>query len=117
MVEQHTATISLLMRAGRLRAALLPRDFKEPAWNMLLDLALNSDGYRPVSVTSLCLASGAPDTTALRYIALLERHGLIERRAHPSDRRSDLLRLTSEGAALVARYLGALDGPALARAA
>lgn len=42
--------------------------FRDPAWDMLLDLTLAHTECRRVSVTSLCIASGVPPTTALRWI-------------------------------------------------
>lgn len=71
------------------REAAFPR-IKEGAWRILLDLAANG----PCSVSSACLASGRPASTGLRYVAALEVAGLIERTAHPHDRRSDIVRLT-----------------------
>jgi DNA-binding MarR family transcriptional regulator len=64
---------------------------KEGPWRILLDIAAKG----PCSVTSAALASGRPGTTGLRYIADLELRGLIERIAHPDDRRSDMLHLTT----------------------
>lgn len=63
-----------------------------PAWNMLLDLAAN-DGFG-VPVSSLCIASGGPATTALRHIGWLEAQGLVRREADPDDGRRSLIHLT-----------------------
>src|SRR3546814_1843272 len=41
----------------------------DPAWDMLLDLYLAAErNTRPVSISSLCIASAVPATTALRWI-------------------------------------------------
>lgn len=76
-------------RALRLRRneALGIPVFRDPAWDMLLDLLVASDEGRRVSVTSLCHASGVPTTTALRHVERLDELGLIDRTADPSDRR------------------------------
>lgn len=71
--------------------------FSDPAWDMLLDLAVAEASGRPISVTSLCIASGAPTTTALRRIDELMEAGLIDRRPDPSDRRRIIVELTVLG--------------------
>ena len=72
--------------------------FSDPAWEMLLDLAVAEASGRWISVTSLCIASGAPTTTALRRIEDLQAAGLIERLPDPDDRRRIIVRLTEAGA-------------------
>lgn len=71
--------------------------FSDPAWEMLLDLAFAEATGRSISVTSLCLASGASTTTALRRIEDLQEAGLLERQPDPSDRRRILVTMTSRG--------------------
>jgi DNA-binding MarR family transcriptional regulator len=61
--------------------------FRDPAWDILLDLFIASEEGRRVSVTSLCQASGVPTTTALRHVDRLDELGLIDRTADPSDKR------------------------------
>lgn len=80
-----------IVRERLLRERFFP-GLAEPAWMMLVDLAANDD--RLVSVTSSCLASFAPATTALRHVGELERAGLIRRAPNPTDRRVVWLRLT-----------------------
>ncbi|WP_018700547.1 response regulator [Amorphus coralli] len=74
-----------------------PGLFSDPAWDMLLDLALAEASGRATSVTSLCLASRAPTTTALRRIDDLQGAGLIERIPDRDDRRRIVVRLTDRG--------------------
>lgn len=71
--------------------------FSDPVWEMLLDLAVAEASGKWVSVTSLCVASGVPTTTALRRIDDLQQIGLIERFPDPSDRRRIIVRLTETG--------------------
>lgn len=71
--------------------------FSDPAWDMLLDLAVAEATNRPISVTSLCIASGVPTTTALRRIDDLKDAGLLDRVPDPGDRRRILVKLTAVG--------------------
>lgn len=71
--------------------------FSDPAWEMMLDLAVAEASARLISVTSLCIASGAPTTTALRRIDDLEAAGLLARHPDARDRRRILVSLTDLG--------------------
>jgi DNA-binding MarR family transcriptional regulator len=76
------------IRVRRAREKLLGADlFADPAWDMLLDLYIEHKAGRSPSVSSLCLASQVPVTTALRWISKLEHDGLITRSHDPKDGR------------------------------
>lgn len=62
--------------------------FREPAWDMLVDLFVNEAADRRISVSSLCIASGVPNTTALRYLKLLTDSGRIVRSKCDQDART-----------------------------
>ena len=79
--------------------------FGEPSWDILLDLFVARGRGRPVSVSSACIASSAPQSTALRYIGLLERVGLIRRSKDPCDGRRQYLELTETGLSDMKAYL------------
>jgi hypothetical protein len=79
--------------------------FGEPAWDMLLDLFIQQGRRKRVQVTSACLASGVPATTALRWITVLEQEGLVQRVPGVHDRRTQFVELTSAGHLAVARWL------------
>ena len=82
--------------------------FGDPAWDMLLDLtAARGEGKR-VSVTSLCIASGVPATTALRWIGQMTHLGLLQRVEDSTDRRRAFIDLTDRATDTVARYFAAL---------
>lgn len=71
--------------------------FGEPAWDMLLDLAIQRCLNKKISVTSACIASSAPMTTALRWIAVLESERLARKSHDPDDRRRQFLEITESG--------------------
>jgi DNA-binding MarR family transcriptional regulator len=96
--------------ARRARARYLPKAlFSEPAWDMLLELYAADFEGREVATTSLCIASTAPSTTALRYINVLERSGMVERQLSPRDNRVTLIGLTGEGREGMRTYLRATN--------
>jgi len=71
---------------------------------MLLDLAAARGEHKRVSVTSLCIASGVPPTTALRWIGQLTSAGLLDRVEDQADRRRAFLALSDRAAEAMARY-------------
>lgn len=78
--------------------------FADPAWDILLDLTAARAEHKRVSVTSLCIASGVPPTTALRWIAQMTEAGLLERVEDESDKRRAFIALTDRAADAMARY-------------
>lgn|GEM_PF-2259293 len=98
----------------RARDQHLPvRFLGEPMWDLLLDLFIHSVQGRCVPVTSAAIAACAPLSTTLRYIAVLQREGLVESQAGKVDRRLNLLTLTPRGIEQMALALGArLEWPA-----
>lgn len=82
--------------------------FGEPAWDILLDLAKCEASGRMVSVTSACIGSGAPPTTALRWLNRLQQIGLMSRIPDPTDHRRCWVELSLEGRDKMARYLVAV---------
>jgi DNA-binding MarR family transcriptional regulator len=79
----------------------------EPQWRILLDLAVNG----PCVVTSACVASGVPATTALRHIRLLETSELIVSAPADWDRRLRRLSLSDKGAELLLSATFTLSTP------
>ena len=71
--------------------------FADPAWDILLELYLAELSQQRVSITSLCAAAAVPPTTALRWIGILEKKGLINRRGDPFDGRRVFMALTPDG--------------------
>jgi len=103
-----------LLKARQLRMRYLGADlFADPAWDMLLDLTAARVEGKQVSVTSLCIASCVPPTTAMRWIGQMIEAGLFRRVEDLSDRRRAFIELTDQSADAMARYFEACEpGPA-----
>lgn len=80
--------------------------FGEPAWDILLDLFIAAKERRRVSVTSACIGSAVPSTTALRWITILEKHDLLVREADPGDARRIYVKLSTKGYDAMLEYFG-----------
>ena len=76
----------------------------EPCWDIILDLTKAELEGKRISVTSACIASGVPPTTALRWIAVLEKEGIIERSSDQQDKRRVFVRMSETGMRLIHAY-------------
>jgi FixJ family two-component response regulator len=65
--------------------------FGDPCWAMLLDLMIAKMEGRKVAVSSACIASGAPTTTAMRLVNRLVMESILVRSPDKSDGRRDFL--------------------------
>lgn len=104
-----------IIRQRQLRARFLDNDlFADPAWDMLLDLTASRLEGKRVSVTSLCIASGVPPTTALRWIGQMVDAGLFVRLSDGADKRRAFIDLSEKAMQAMARYFTeiALTAPA-----
>ncbi|HEX7709646.1 MAG TPA: MarR family transcriptional regulator [Sphingomonadaceae bacterium] len=81
-----------------------PELFGEPAWDILLDLADAEAAGERLQVTSVCIGSCVPTSTALRWVKVLEDRGLVHREHDPIDARRTFVRLTRHGAERMQRY-------------
>lgn len=85
-------------RLRRQRAKYFDRElFGEPAWDIILDLFIQGERGRAVSISSACLAADVPTTTALRCIRALMTKGLLYRTVDVTDGRRSHIKLTAEG--------------------
>ena len=73
----------------------------DPAWEILLDLA----DAGPLKTSAVGASTRIPATTALRYIRMLEKQGLIERDSLPGDSRLTIVTLSEAGREAVERCL------------
>lgn len=81
-----------------------PEMFGEPAWDTLLDIARAETRGERLAVTSACIGSCVPPTTALRWLKILEDRDLVRREADEFDARRSFVRLTKEGRKKVEMY-------------
>ncbi len=101
--------VRAMIRGRQLRAKFFDGGlFADPAWDILLDLTAARAEHVRVSVTSLCIASGVPPTTALRWIGQMTQAGLLERVEDDNDRRRAFIALGAAAADGMARYFAEL---------
>ena len=104
--HDHAAHARRLVAGRRARNEFLPDDLLgEPVWDMLLDLFIASHESKEISVSSVCIASGAPATTALRWLSRMEELGLIERTNDRNDRRRVCVAITPQAKSGMERWL------------
>ena len=95
-VEDFVLALSLLIR--RIRADA-PPELREFSWTQKAVLSrLEKDG--PATTADLARAEGVKPQSMATALALLEKMGLVERKAHPTDGRQINLKLTARGIAL-----------------
>lgn len=98
-----------IIRHRQLRARFFDGElFADPAWEILLDLTAARAEHTRVSVTSACIASGVPPTTALRWIGQMIEAGLLVRVRDDSDRRRAFVALSDHAAGAMAHYFAEL---------
>ena len=86
--------------------------FADPAWDMLLELYAAELADRRMTVSWLCNGSAVPATTALRWIKLLEKRGMLERRPDPLDGRRVVIAMTPATSEKVEAYFQSVIGDA-----
>lgn len=102
-------TLQLLADIDDCRATLLDGLIEPDAtWSMLTELLRAKVARRRISVTSLCLASKNPVTTALRRIDRLLEAEFVTCTQDPKDRRRKYIELTEQGERRLHETLGAV---------
>jgi DNA-binding NarL/FixJ family response regulator len=109
LLDRRQAQLAAALRAQTMRE----RAFGElatnsAAWAMVLDLYDKTLRNQSLSVSSLCLASGAPTSTAIRRLDELVESGLIRREKDPADARRTLVILTEDARERMNAYLDAI---------
>lgn len=106
-----TRFVDHLYALRRYREDLLAKDlFADPAWDILLDLYRASLNQKNISISSACIASAVPPTTALRHIKGLEDAGLVHRVPDKRDHRRIYLALTDKAGQAMDRWMEAATG-------
>lgn len=104
--------IMVLISERRRRSSYFPGAlFADPAWDILLLLALASARDHRLSVSKICSSVEAPMTTALRWITKLTSQGFLVRRHDPLDRRRRYIELSPEAYAMMAAYCSTVEPP------
>ncbi len=104
--SRRLAVLRALQQSRVARDKFFPKGlFEDPCWDMLLDLMANHLRGRRISVSSLCMASGVAQTTALRRISELNDRGLVRRIADEKDGRRVFIELTEQGIAALSGYV------------
>lgn len=126
--SQHTGAKPHVARKGRERLLARAREtmarrtrrglnfsnamFGEPAWDMLLALYTAEASAAAITVTGLTKLSGAPPTTALRWLDYLAKERMVMREPHLIDRRLTYVSLTDKGRQALDAYFDEPSGPA-----
>jgi DNA-binding MarR family transcriptional regulator len=114
-IDPSVETARRILAMRRLRDRLLGDFFAEPSWDILLDLYVQTHEGKIVTVSQLSLATGAPPTTALRWINTMAEAGLLARRQDAADGRRVIVSLSDRGEEamrlLLASVLSAIETP------
>lgn len=110
----HTSrapVVKAYMRARARRDRMFGADvFADPVWDILLDLYASTLENRRVSVSSACIASKVPPTTALRWLRKMEECGLIVRLQDGGDARRVFVELSTRSAGAMEQWVDGLSG-------
>lgn len=79
--------------------------FSDPGWDMLLELTSAALEGTPIPTSSVCAATDAPFSTALRYTRQLVDAGLVRSWLDPADKRRTMLELDPVTFGLMKDYL------------
>lgn len=102
-----------VLRVRQQRNAILGADsFRDPAWDMLLDLYVQDASNTGTMISALCIASGVPQTTALRHIYRLEQSGMVHTTDHPTDQRRTMVSLSDNARPRIERLLDMMQDAA-----
>lgn len=103
-------TIATVRRklTGHFEASL----FANPGLEIMMFLFAEGLSGQTVTTHACCIAAGVPRTTALRWIKLLQEHGLVDGSDDINDRRVTMLALSALGRAKARAWLGEIAATA-----
>lgn len=84
---------------GRRDSSFPLGNFADPGWQLLVDLFVHQASGKQINVSSACIGSRAPSTTALRYIAEYIEKGILVRTPCEHDQRVSWLSLSENAQA------------------
>lgn len=109
--ETLIAKARMVLDCRRQREHFFNRNmFGEPAWDILLMLYVAEPSSGRLTMSRLAEWVGAPPTTVARWVKFLEEERLVERKPHPTDRRTVFISLLQKGRAALDSYLEMLPG-------
>lgn len=115
----HVSTQEVAVALLKLRLLVSDRlfdgEFVDGGWNILLDLFVRERRGCATSVSSACVASLVPTTTALRCLRDLECRGLVRRVQDCSDRRRVFVELSEETTSCIRNVLKEVGSSLLQR--
>ncbi len=97
----------LRLRRNELFGAAL---FRDPAWDMLLELYVAHEHNETLTASSLCYAVDVPVSTGTRMIQRLEDHGLVTREGDQEDCRRLIVKPTAKAVTSVRKMATVLLG-------
>lgn len=108
-VRLETTLSAYAKHVRRMRSdarAHLPADlFGDPAFDMLLDLFIAREENYKLSISSVVTAGHTPPTTGLRWLAKIEKYGLVIREPDPLDARRSYIILNESGRSMMKEWL------------
>lgn len=98
-------TLEIRRRKRRVELLGVSHDiFSMPAWELLLELFLADLLGKPNSVSTVGLDTSIPQSTVQRWLVVLEKLQLVQRRRDPLDKRRQWVSLTRKAHKALRRY-------------
>lgn len=109
------AFVEAVMRSRQRRSSFLEGDLLfGPAWAMLLDIYCATLRGKRLAVSAVLIGSGAPDTTALRYLKVLQERGHVVRVADETDKRRSFVKIATPTFEAMTAYFAAAEADTIA---
>jgi DNA-binding MarR family transcriptional regulator len=94
------------LKQRRLRGGIFGNDlFREPAWDIMLELYCAWATGREISIMEAIIAAGVPNTTGLRHLERLIASGHVTKCRDVADRRRSWVELSDDAAGQIEAWL------------